>query len=296
MSEYVLVLQRAWQIIGRYKALWGLGLLAVICGQDAVFNLRGALRWQPWADVLVNLPLPASNLLRALGPDQTGPVAGLLTLGLGAILIALGAAATAALLRLTHAIERGDEVSLKSGWLAGLKYVRPLISLRLILNLPAIALALIALLLAGNADVTQTAQAAGWLPALLIAGLIAGVFAGAIGVGADRACVFEDAGVIEALRRGGALLRKNIQRYCVVTGIFIASALMIVFLLACPLAIGLTDTVAQIAQAAPPGADLTPWLLGTPIGVAAALLLVGLYALFTAFTSIVWTLIYRRCA
>ncbi|HZY40931.1 MAG TPA: hypothetical protein VFF59_02925 [Anaerolineae bacterium] len=56
---------------------------------------------------------------------------------------------------------------------------------------------------------------------------------------------------------------------------------MIVFTFACPLAITLTETVAQIAQAAPTGADLTPLLLGTPIGLVAGLLLSGLYALFT---------------
>ena len=293
MSEYVLVLQRAWQMVFRHRALWGLGLLAVIGGQDAGFNLRGAWRWQPLADVLVNLPQPASKLL----PDHTGGLAALATIGLGAILIALGAAATAALLVLTRAVERGDEVSLQSGWLAGLKYVRPLAGIRLILNVPALALALIALWMAGGQSaVTQTVQAAGLLSVLLIAGLIAGAFAGAIGVGADRACVFEAAGVLEALRRGWALLRNNIGRYVAITGILSASALLIVFTLACPLAVVLTETIAQTAHTAPTGADLTLWLLGTPLGAAAGLLLIGLSALFTAFTSIVWTLIYQRCA
>ncbi len=297
MSEYVLLLQRAWQVVFRYKVLWMLGLIAVIVGQDAVFNLRGALRLDPLADVLVNLPLPAADLVRAVAPDTTGAVGVLVTLVLGAVLIAVGAAANGALLVLTQAVERGDDVTLKVGMQAGGKYLRPLVTLRLLLNMPAIALTLIALLIAGGqAAVTQAMQAAGLLPVFLIVGLIAGVFAGAIGVGAERACVFDGLGVIEALKQGAALLRRLLSRYFIVTGIFIASALLVIFMLACPLSIFLSDTVNALAQGVPLGTNLTPLLLSTPIGVAVGALLVIAYAFFTAFTSVVWTLIYRRYA
>ncbi|MBI5567937.1 MAG: hypothetical protein HY870_23775, partial [Chloroflexi bacterium] len=175
MSEYMLLLQRAWQVVFRYKLLWLLGLIAVIAGQDAVFNLRGALRLDPLADVLVNLPLPAADLVRAVAPDNTGIVGVAITLILGALLIAVGAAANGALMVLTQAVERGADVTLKIGAQAGAKYLRPLLTLRVLLNLPAIALTLIALLLAGGqAAVTQAMQAAGLLPVFLITGLIAG--------------------------------------------------------------------------------------------------------------------------
>lgn len=295
MSEYVLLLQRAWQVVFRYKLLWLLGLIAVIVGQDAVFNLRGALRLDPLADVLVNLPLPAADLMRSIAPDSTSISGVVMTLISGAILIAIGAAASGALLVLTQAVERGDDVTLKIGVQAGLKYLRPLLTLRVLLNLPAVALALIALLLAnGQSAVTQALQAAGQLPLFLMVGLFAGAFAGAIGVGAERACVFDGLGVIEALRQGAVLLRKHFTRYLVVTGIFIASALLIIFTLACPLSIFLSDTVSALAQGVPLGTNLTPLLLGTPIGLAMGALLLIAYAFFTAFTSVVWTLVYRR--
>ena len=297
MSEYVLLLQRAWQVVVRHKVLWVLGLIAVIVGQDAVFNLRGALRLDPLADVLVNLPLPAADLVRAAVPDTTGAAGVLVTLVLGAILIAVGAAANGALLVLTQAVERGDDVSLKIGLQAGAKYLRSLLALRVLLNLPSIVLALIALLIAGGqAAVTQAMQAAGLLPVFLIVGLIAGVFAGAIGVGAERACVFDVLGVIEALKQGAALLRRLLSRYFIVTGIFIASALLIIFTLACPLSIFLSDTVNALAQGVPLGTNLTPLLLSTPIGVVVGALVVIAYAFFTAFASVMWTLIYRRYA
>jgi hypothetical protein len=297
MSDYVLLLQRAWQVVFRYKVLWALGLIAVIVGQDAVFNLRGALRLDPLADVLVNLPLPATDLVRAMTPDTTGVAGVLITLTLGVILIVTGAVVNGALLALAQAVERGDEVTLKAGVQAGLKYLRSLIGLRLLLNLPAIALTLIALVLAGGQSaVTQAMQAAGLLPVFLIAGLIAGMLAGAIGVGAERACVFDGFGVIEAVQQGAVLLRKHFNRYLVVTGIFIASALLVIFTLACPVSIFLSDTVSALAQGASPGANLTPLLLSTPIGLAAGALLLIAYAFFTAFTSVVWTLVYRRYA
>ncbi len=297
MSEYVLLLQRASQVVFRYKVLWLLGFIAVIAGQDAVFNLRGALRLDPLADVLVNLPLPAADLVRAIAPDTTSAVGVVITLALGVILLTVGAAANGALLVLTQAVERGADVTLKVGVQAGAAYLRPLLTLRVLLNAPAIVLTLIALVLAGGQSaVTQAMQAAGLLPIFLIVGLIAGAFAGAIGVGAERACVFEGLGVIAAVQQGALLLRTHFRRYFAVTGIFIASALLIIFMLACPLSIFLSDTVSALAQGVPLGTNLTPLLLGTPIGLAVGALLVIAYAFFTAFTSVVWTLVYRRYA
>lgn len=297
MSEYLLLLQRAWQVVGRNKLLWLFGLVAVIAGQDAVFNLRGALRLDPLADVLVNLPLPATDLVRAVAPDTASVAGAALTLALGAILIIVGAAANGALLTLTQAVERGDDVTLKIGLQAGIKYLWPLAALRLVLNLPALVLALLALLsVGGQSTVTQTLQTAGLLPLFLIAGLIAGVLAGAIGVGAERACVFDGVGVIDAMRHGAELLRKSFSRYVALTGIFVASALLGIFTLACPLSIVLSDTVSALAQGLPLGTNLTPLLLGTPVGLLIGALLLLAYAFFTAFTSVAWTLLYRRYA
>ena len=80
------------------------------------------------------------------------------------------------------------------------------------------------------------------------------------------------------------------------TGIFSASVLLVVFTLACPLSIFLPGTVRALAQGVPSGTNLTPLLPGTPIGSAVDALLVIACAFFTTFTSVVWTLIYRRYA
>ncbi len=297
MAEYVMLLQRALQVVVRNKALWVLGLIAVIVGQDAVFNMRGALRLEPLADVLVNLPLPYANLVRTVVPDPAGALNGLITLALGASLIVVGSIVNAALLLLTQAVERGDDVRLAAGLRDGLRFLWPLSAIRFILNLPAIVLALIALVIAADQPtVTLAVQAAGLLPVLLVLGVAAGTIGGAIEIGADRACVFDAAGVVDALQQGVAALRKNIGRYVAVTGIFIASLLMLILLAACPLAMALTDTLATLSERVSAGTDLTPLLLGTPIGLAAGILLVIAYAFFTAFASVVWTLVYRRYA
>ena len=132
------------------------------------------------------------------------------------------------------------------------------------------------------------------LPLLLIAGVVFGALIGAIGVGADRACVLEETGVFESLKRGLQILRHNVVKYMVITGIFIASTLLIVFTVACPLALVFTDRVNQLAQAAPPESDMTYYFLNDPAGLIIGLILLAVYAGVTAYTSIVWTLAYRR--
>ena len=106
--------------------------------------------------------------------------------------------------------------------------------------------------------------------------------------------MLEESGVFESLKRGREILRRNVAKYMVISGIFIASTLLIVFTVACPLALVFTDRVNQLAQTAPPGSDLTYYFLNDPAGLVIGLILLAIYAGVTAYTSIVWTLAYRR--
>jgi hypothetical protein len=303
--EYIILLQQAWQILSRNKVLWLFGLFAVLAGQDALFNLRGAIRLQPLAEALVNLPLPVANAVRLLVPDDAGILAGVALIVVGLVWLALGVIASAALIVLTQAAERGQDVNLKIGVQEGLKHMRTLVGIRLIFNIPASLLSIAVVLFSirlvnivqgpiGYNHLLQALQAVGVLPVLLILGALSGIVIGGLGVGADRVCVLEGAGVTESLKRGWEVMRHNLNRYLAVTGIFVASGLLIVFAISCPIAILLTDAIGNIAQAAAGGADLTLMLLSTPIGLIVGLVLLALYALFTAYASVVWTLVYRR--
>jgi hypothetical protein len=303
--EYVTLLQRAWQIISRSKILWLFGLIAVLAGQDAVFNLRSAFRLQPLAEAIVNPPAAAANALYALSSSGTNFLLDGLIIFVGLMLTAFGAIASAALIGLTQNAERGLAVNFLTGLHIGVKRIWPLLGIRLIFNLPAVVLSLIVTFLMTRLidfsgpplsypQMLQVLQNSGVLPLLLMVGVVFGVLIGAIGVGADRACVLEETGVVESLKRGRAILRRNVAKYMVITGIFIASTLLIVFTFACPLALIFTDRVNQLAQAAPPGSDITYYFLNDPAGLIIGLILLAVYGGVTAYTSIVWTLAYRR--
>jgi hypothetical protein len=305
MVEYILLLQRAWQILTRHKLLWLFALLAVICGQDALFNLRGATRLQPFGEAIVNLPLTVAAALRSALANDSALLLGLAMIAAGLILTIAGVLFSAALIGLTQAIERGQDVSFKIGWRLALKRFVPMVGLRLIFNLPATLLSFLGLVVVIRLinppsppvfyqQTLQVLQESGWLGILLLIGLAIGVLIGAIGIGADRACVLEGVGVIESLQRGWEVLNRNRVQYLIITGIFISSTLLIVLLLACPTALLLTDQFSGFIQSAPIGSDLISTLIVHPLGI--ALLIVGLilYAGVTAYTSIVWTLAYRR--
>lgn len=301
--DYILLIQRSWQIITRHRFLWVFGLVAVLTGQDALWNLRGALRLQPLTEALVNLPLSAANVLRALVPAEAGALLGVAMIVGGLILLAVGCAATAALISLTQAAERGEPIDLRSGVRLGARYAASLVGLRLIFHIPAVSLSIATFLVLsrlvggqfvlGYSQTLLALQAVGLLPILLLMGLAFGLVVGGIGVGADRGIVLEGLGILPALDYGWHKLRRNIGRYVGVAGLFVSTGLLVVLLIACPLAMLLAERLGELAQAVPVGADLTPLLLSSPLGLLVGAALLALYAFGTAYATIVWTVAYR---
>ena len=227
----------------------------------------------------------------------------MLIAGLG--LLAIGAAASAALIGLTQAAERGEWVDVRSGVRIGLKRAKTLVAIRLIFNLPftilsfLISVVLVRLIAGrplGYLPMLQALEQSGWLTWLLLLGLIVGAIVGAIELGADRACVLEGAGVLESIRRGWEVPRKFPTKYIVITGIFIASTLLTALIIFCPLSLILTEQVSQLVQNASPNIDFTSVLLREPLGIVIGLALLALYILLTTYVSIIWTLAWRRYA
>ncbi len=304
--EYLLLLQRGWQILRRHKLIWLFGVIAAIMGQDALFHLRGALRLQPFIEAIVNLPVTMANLLRDLTPGDTGVRSLLLLIGAGMLLTFIGVFVDAGMIALTQAAERGAAVDFKTGWQAGLRRGWLLLIIRLIFNIPGVLLSLLAFVWAmrvidpdaspgGYSQLLQALQTAGVLPFLLIAGAVIGVLLGAIGVGADRSCVLDDTGVIESLKQGWRLLRRNLAPYLYIAGSLLGTLAMLFFIVSCPASLLLTDAVVGLMQASPNN-DLILVLLGTPVGLIIVVALLILYGGYTAFATIVWTLAYLRYA
>lgn len=303
--EYVLMFQHGWQILRRYKVLWLLGALAALAGQDALFNLRGAIRLQPFVEAIVNLPVSIANLLRAITPD-VGLLALLIVIAVGVLLTFVGVVINAIIINLTQAAERGAAVSFKSAWQASLLRAWPLLIMRLLFNIPSVILSLLAVFAAmqiieptassvGYTQLLQALQIVGLLPIFLIAGAVIGVLLGAIGIGADRSCVLDETGVIDSLRQGWKFLRREVARFIYLAGMLLGTLAMLFFVIACPISLLLTDDIANLMQAAP-STDFLIAMLSAPVGWLVGIVLVIVYGAYCAFATIVWTLAYRQYA
>jgi hypothetical protein len=305
--EYVVMLQRAWQILTRHKIFWLFGLIAVLAGQDALFNVRNIGRLQPVTEAIVSLPVTAANIVRSITATGSDLVLIALMIIAGLVLLFVGMLANAAMIGLTQSAERGDAVDLKSGLRVGVQHIDRLIIIRLIFNIPLVILSLLGFYTMvrvvdptiaglGYQQALSALQDAGLLPIFLVTGLIIGIFIGAIGVGADRAVVIDGMGVIAALRQGWDTLRDNLGRYFVITGIFVSTILLFTLIVACPVAVLFADRIASLTQTAPLNVDLTATLLNDPVGVVVLVIGLVLYSAVTAFAAIVWTIAYRRYA
>ena len=289
--EYIFMLQRAWQILTRHKILWLFGLMAVLAGQDALFYLHGGQIAQPLPEAIINLPSSVGNWVRSITTASSGFVWISLTILIGLVLLAIGVTASAALIGLVQSAERGDPIDFKSGLRLGLRHLDRLIVLRLIFNLPFIVFSYIGVLLLLDRPKTE-----GWLFFFLILLLSVGALLGGIGIGADRAVVIDGLGIVAALRQGWETLRDHFSKYFVLSGIFISTLLMLALVLFCPVALLFAERVTALAQTSPLGADLTATLLSEPSGGVLVIIGVLVYAGITAFTSITWTIAYRRYA
>jgi hypothetical protein len=305
--EYILVLQRAWQILTRHKILLVFGLIAVVTGQDALFNLHGGRPMQPLLEAIVNLPSPAANLARSIAPVGSELVLIAVMIGLGVGLTFIGMLANGALIGLTQSAERGDEISFKAGLRLGWQHIDRLVIIRLFFNIPFVVLALLGFIVLQRlidpaigpltfSESLVALQEAGLLPIFLIVSLITGMFVGGIGIGTDRAVVIDGLGIVAALRQGWQTLRDHFSKYFVLSGIFISTLLLIALVLFCPVALLFAGRVAELAQTSSLNTDLTATLWNEPSG--SVLIIIGLllYAVITAFISITWTIAYRRYA
>jgi hypothetical protein len=305
--DYVVMLQRAWQILTRHKILWLFGLIAVLAGQDALFNLHGGRSVQPIAEAIVNLPPTAANLARAVVPVGSEIVLIGVMIVVGVALILIGMLAHAALIGLTQSAERGNEITFKAGLRAGWQHIDRLIIIRLIFNIPFVILALLGLTLmqrlidpaAGPLTFSQSLLVlddAGLLSIFLIVSLICGVFVGAIGIGADRAVVIDGMEVVAALRQGWQTLRDHIGQYVAISGILVSTIVLSTLVLACPAMILFANQFDSLTANAGLSTDVSAALLNQPSGIVLIVIGVLIYAAATTFASIMWTIAYRRYA
>lgn len=259
----------AWQMMVRNSALWIVALIVLAVG------------------AIVSLVLSSGDLIVVI-------LNALISLVISAFL-------TGALISMVNAIADGKPQTVNDGLQAGGQKIVPLIALRFLLALP---LWIIAFVLSGSLAVALISAARntdgfGSTSSLLSGGLagavglgvaitLVGIALAAIGVGAERAIVLEDAPVVEAFKRGWNLLTVHLGDFIVIGLLMIVIGLAVGILIGC--AVSVVAVPAAISQLGPNGSVtgfgttvIVTTLLGVVIGVITQVLF-----------SAVWTLAYRQ--
>lgn len=282
------VLKRAWDIVWQHKILWLFGFLVFLTSHPGNWggdNVRYTFdRWD-------------------LHPPEWGQVAiitMLVLLGL-LILIALLVLATIARGALIEGVRQAEEegqVSGKKAWQMGVARFWSLLGIGLLLFLAMIVLILplIALIVVGVA-ISEASGTAPEANVLLVCGVclcalplaIVGIALNLIRVYADRACVLEKLGSVDAIGRGWEVLKQNIGSTLVVG----------LILLIINLIIGAIFFGGALTLGVPTAGILSAGRVGVIgklglccLGLIGLLIVWFVGSIVQAFTSAMWTLTY----
>jgi len=259
----------AWQMMVRNSALWIVALIVLAVG------------------AVISLLLNSSDLIVVI-------LNALISLVISAFL-------TGALINMVNAIANGQKMTVNDGLQAGTQKIGPLVALRLLLALP---LWIVGFLLSGSLVVALISAArnsdgfgsasslfAGGLAGAVGLGIVitlVGIVLAAVGVGAERAIVIDNAPVIDAFKRGWNLLTVHLGDFVVIGLLMIVIGLAVGILIGC--AVSAVAVPAAISQLGPNGSVtgfgatvVVTTLLGVIVGVVTQVLF-----------SAVWTLAYRQ--
>jgi len=323
--DYVKVLKRAWETTWRYRALWVFGIIVALTTSRGGGGNGGPQYQSGGEDFLGRGNWPHLDL-----PEITPQItATLIALGVGlACLVLLLIVATTiaryvaetALIRMVDDHERtGEKRSVRQGFSLGWsRTALRMFLIDLLIGLPAAVVFILLFALAFSPLLLWITKntAAGVIGTVAAIGLFFLVLLLAIAIGTAlsllmqffrRACALEELGVIEAIRRGLAVVRQHLKdvviMWLITVGLSIGWLILmipVVILLAIVAGVvgGLPALlVGGLARLALEGA--TPWILAAAVGLAifvvvmaAPLLFLG--GLVEVFKSSLWTLTYRE--
>jgi hypothetical protein len=287
------IFRRAWEITWRYKILWIFGLiLALGGGAGSAMSGRGGagMRW--------NMPAPMNMDMR-----WVVVMLALLLLGILASLAfaALSLIARGALIDGARQAEELAEVSGKAALKKGVSRFWSLLGIYLLAFLVIVALILPILLMigAGLALGASGGQRTAPLVAPFICGValliiplaLAGILLALILFYAERACVLDGLGSVEALKKGWQMFRGHIGETLII-GVILMLINAVIAALFMGGAAGILLPVFALWRSA-----RNAWIIALPLcGVGSLFVLLSLFvsALAETLNSVVWTLVYRR--
>ena len=304
------IINRAWKITWKYRALWVLGLFAGITGGSSGGGSNGSYRSpgsrtgsgsNPFAN-LTDTTRWAEQIGRVL------PVLiaiGVLLFVIGIVLWILGVAARGGLMQAVNAIEEGQPFTLGAAWSAGFGRFWRLFGLSFLLGLPLLLVVLVLgvfvvvpivlpLIRGGAPSAAVFVPVCGalliGLPLLIVGGVILGIMREM----GQRSIMLDGLGVFEAIDAGWRSFRTRIKdtllMWLINLGLNIVSSIVI----AIPVVVVVVAAVIPVALTARSGSYGA--MAGISIvGVAFLTVLVMFYtAIWGTFTSTLWTIFYRR--
>ena len=230
--------RQAWSITRRNRPLWVFGVLPIVVAYALSYTLQSGGQF-PSTDLSGSLGDLARVVLH--GADWTSLVA----VGLATSLITFVVAgfAGAAMISMVDRAASGMSLSVNDGTQAGTRRLAPLLVVRLLLALPLILLTVIVAGAGLSAVIAQPANPSGDLPetlnafgavfALSCLTILISIVMGAVGIGAERAVVLNDAAALPAVIYGWNLLRTRLRDFIGIAVLFVLIGFPIATLLAC---------------------------------------------------------------
>ncbi len=326
--DYLAILKRAFRITCRYRALWLFGILLALFGGggggggdgssggggdggSSFAQLLQILRYQ-----LNNSDLERFSRDWALGP---GAIAAII-LGIVLFIVALIVLSViiryvciGALIGMVDDVERTETTSIGSGFRIGWARFLRLFAISLVLGIPTAAILLGALLIAllplpivilgitGREVVLIALGILGmiglfllWILVALVA-LVVGAVVSVLTKFMHRRCVLAGEGVLESVREGFWMVRRNIRDASIIGLLLFGIELVLSIVLITAMLVGMGIVAGLVAAS---------WFVTRAIiaaigtGLPALLLLIAaltlLQGLVIVFRSAVWTLVYRE--
>ncbi len=295
--DYGKVLERAWQITWRWKALWVLGFLVSLgSGWSSTSNYSTSSEdWSgsgwymdPGAAVALIVAIMFAAVL------------------FGIVIWVLSTIARGGLIAGERQVEDEGATSLGAAWRAGVGRFWTLFGIGILTGLPALILivggmvALTLLIIGTVAAFDAAAELGGTLGivasvlcggVLCCGGILVALVFGQIRIYAERAAVLEGLGWIDSVKRGWQVIRDNLGPTLVFWLIFFVIGLILGSLIFGGLAIVLLPLMGIVANTDPGAWLILPICCGGLLG----LIVAGLIgSVVETFTSATWTLAYRR--
>ncbi len=324
--DHIAVIKRAFHITWRYRMLWIFGVLLAIFSGTASGGGGGNTGFQ-FNGQDMNLP-------RGLSPNMPDPaqVVGLiLALGLILLVVAVFFSLISVVVRYvseTAVIRAVDEhettgekrsfgYTFRLGWSRG---AWRLFLIDLVVGIPTGVVFIVLFLLAlsplllwvtgsDTAGIIGTVATIGLMVVVGMAGILVAIVLSLLKPFFWRACLLEDLGVFDSIRRGYRVVRTRLAdagvMWIILVGLEIAWSILLVpvmiviVILGLMVGGGLGLVVGLLAGLVFPGT--LPYILGALVGVPLVILVVGvpavfLSALWVIFKSTTWTLTYRELA